>query len=386
MKNYELRITNYKKLCTVFLLIPFLIATREAFAAAPNLGIVPPIGLIRSGETVAVNIRVDSAGENINAAEGVLSYPVDRLRLVRISREESVFTLWTEEPAADTERGTITFTGGRPGGIVADNAALLTVYFEAYKSGEAVLAFDTNATALYKNDGEGTRIPILLQPITLAVTDSLVEGITLSSATHPTSDTWSRGGRIEVSWQVVAGAHYSYQLSNDSQSVPDDTPEATAGTVTYDNLSDGIYFFVIKERPEGGEWSSVTQRRFLLDATPPEPFTIVQPDPSAVSNAPIIAWTTTDATSGIARYDLTVNGSDPVPVQSPLTLDPSWLGKTLTITAVDAAGNTTTSTVQSTARQRNRGITQPLLFTGIAIMVLALFSGIAVSMRERRRQ
>ncbi len=371
---------------TTGLVVLFVLA-HIVHAATPNLVIVPPTGLIRSGETVALTLRVDSGGENINAVEGVLTYPVDRLRFVRVSREQSILTLWTEEPAADTRTGTVTFTGGRPGGIVADNAALFTVYFEAYKSGDTTLSFDASRSALYKHDGEGTKIPVSPAPVTMTVTDSLVEGIVLTSSTHPTADTWSRGGRIVVSWPVVPGALYSYDLSTDAEHLPDDAQEAIVGNVAYEALSDGIYFFVIKEHPDSGDWSAVAQRRFLLDATPPRPFVIEQPDPATVGGAQLIAWTTTDTTSGIARYDLTVNGSDPLPVRSPLMLDPAWLGKKLTITAVDAAGNMQAGTWEYNASSA-RGFPwrTVALFVGIVVVLAAVIAVVVLPRGPKLRK
>ncbi len=354
------------KIGIVSLFFTFLFSG-NVFAADPNLIIAPPIGLIRTGDTIAITIRVDSGGENMNAVEGALSYPADRLQFVRADLEQSILTLWTEEPAADTANGMITFTGGRPGGIVAENAALFTVYFEALESGDATLSFNTLRSALYEHDGNGTKIPISPTPATLTITDSLVEGILLRSSTHPTADSWSRGRRIDVTWSALPETMYSYNLSTDSQRVPDDAPESVVGNVVYESMPDGIYYFVIKDRPSGGSWSAVTQRRFLLDTTLPEPFTILQPDPSTVDGAEIIAWSTTDATSGIARYDLTINGSQSVPAQSPLTLDPAWIGKTITITAVDAAGN-----MQSATWEYREIETRGFSFRTIALAVGAL--------------
>lgn len=363
----------------------FRFVAGNVFAATPNLTIVPPIGLIRTGDTVAMTMRVDSGGENMNAVEGVLSYPTDRLRFVRADREQSIFPLWTEEPTADTAKGIITFTGGRPNGIVADNAALFTVYFEALEGGEAALSFDAQRSALYAHDGNGTKIPISPTSATFTITDSLVEGILLSSSTHPKTDSWSRGGRIDVAWSALSDAVYSYDVSADSQHVPDDAPESAVGKVVYESKPDGIYYFVIKVRPSGGNWSAITQRRFLLDALPPEPFLIVHPDPSTVDGADILTWSATDATSGIARYDLTVSGSQPVPVKSPLTLNPAWMGKTLTITAIDNAGNMQLAAWEYPKVAKQGLSFHTVLLVGGAFVVLAVLVTTLLLLWRRKR-
>lgn len=316
-----------------------ILPTATRAAERPAITLIGPVGLVRSGELLPIEVRIDSKGETINAVEASVRYSPAMFTVERVGREQSPLTLWPEEPTTDVQGGRVHFTGGRPGGFVAVNAVIATLYVRASVGGALAMAFDLERTAFYRNDGQGTRLAVESAPLSLVVADSLVQGITLTSPTHPSADSWSTQGTIVVQWTPKEGAVYSYSMGTDIAAVPDDVPETAVGEKRYGQLSDGVYYFFIKERPAEGVWSAVTQRRFLVDGTPPEPFAISRLDPKSVGGAALISWMAHDATSGINAYSLAVNSKHIVDIASPLVLQPSWRGKTLTITAYDQAGN-----------------------------------------------
>lgn len=316
-----------------------LITAQSAHAATAIVTLAGPAGMIRTGDVFPVEVRVDSNGAFINAVEATIQYSPAAVTIERVGREESPLTLWPEEPTIDTRAGTVRFTGGRPGGFLASHAVVATLYVRATGGSTAILTPDVAKTALYLNDGLGTRMAVDIVPSNLTITDSLVQGITLSSTTHPTTDFWSASGNIVVQWTPKEGATYSYILDTNIATVPDESPEPVVGERRYEQLADGVYYFTIKERNADGSWSAVMQRRFLIDSTPPEQFSITPLDPKTVSGAALISWAASDATSGIAAYTLKVNGRIEGAVTSPLALRPVWRGKTLTVTAKDQSGN-----------------------------------------------
>ncbi len=309
------------------------------WAATPLLHLIGPVGILRTGETVAVEVLLDSAGQEINAAEIHLQFDSKALRVEKVAREQSAFTLWPEEPRWDNESGEVTLIGGRPNGLVAVDGSVATVYFATLRSG--AVSVSTQDSRMHLNDGEGTAVALGGKEFSLHIFDPLVEVIVLRSSTHPTAEQWSKTHAVEVAWDIVPGGLYSYVFSQDSQAVPDDVPETIVGKVRYADLRDGVYYFTIKAKVSNAlAWSNVVQRRFLIDGTPPQPLELAEARP--MSGIVLLTWQAVDAVSGVARSTLAVNGTDQGEVLSPLTLRPEWRGQKLTITVKDQAGNTTT--------------------------------------------
>ncbi len=332
---------------TIGLLLGLLPLPVGAVASAnAAVRIVGPAGLVRAGETLTVELQLDSRGQRINAAEIGLRYPVDRLEVRYVGRENSIFMLWPAPPEWTTTSGLVTLSAGRPGGLFALNASVATVYFRVLQSGPASLTIDPNRTAVYLNDGQGTRVPVDPAQLDLNIASDLVPGIILISTTHPTPAYWSHGRTAHVGWSVEPETEYSYRFDPDAGAVPDDTPASQVGSVEYTGLADGAYYFTIKQRARGGPWSNLTQRRFLMDGTPPDPFQLELLPASALGGAQVLAWTAFDAASGVAGAALQVNGQSRVTVVSPTPTEPDWRGRVATVVVTDAAGNQTSASLR----------------------------------------
>lgn len=357
----------------MFIIMAWLLAGLRPMAAAttPELTLVGPAGLIRTGEQLVVELQLDSAGRQINAAELHLNYPPENLQLVRIGRELSAFNQWPEEPKWDAMAGTVTIIGGRPGGLIAHQAVLATLYFEVRQSGSA--SVQLRDSQIFLHDGRGTAADLPSATLELTPADPLIGGLVLRSTTHPTLDSWSRDGKIEVSWDLESGTLFSYLLSPDRLAGPDELPEQAADRASYANLADGVYYFSMRVRDDQ-DWSAVSQRRFLLDATPPEPFTI---QTIIVDNRSLLSWSTTDAMSGVAVYRLLLDGRDRGPITNPWPVSQKWRGHGVSIMAVDAAGNKQVTPL-TLARSR-------LPFGELGAILLALLIGWWLLYLNRRR-
>jgi hypothetical protein len=150
-----------------------------AAASAASLYLDPETGTYGPGDTFIVSIRLNTAGDCINAANVVLTYPAGSMRAVDFGKGGSIFSLWVTEPKLDTEKGTVTFAGGIPGGycgrIQGDPALTNTIGKVVFtvtdtSAGSADIRV-SGASALYLNDGLGTRVSAEAKPahITLVV-------------------------------------------------------------------------------------------------------------------------------------------------------------------------------------------------------------------------
>lgn len=306
-------------------------------AGEPTVRLIGPAGQIQAGTIIPVEIRLDTGGANINSAELNFRVTGEASDITHLGRESSIFTLWAETP---TINGTLArFVGGRPGGIVAVDAVVGTISIIARQAGPVTISLLPTTSGLYRHDGVGTKITIPPASVVIQVADDLVPRLAITSTTHVSETDWGRAGDIQIDWRVEPTEQFSYRLSNDIGTVPDDDLELSAGPLTYNGLDDGVWYFVIKRRLPGAPWSPVYQRRFLLDRTPPEAFSLIQPDPAAVAGRVILTWIAIDRTSGEVSYQGIVGGKKIGMVMSPLTLQPDWRGQTVQIVALDAAGN-----------------------------------------------
>lgn len=361
-----------------------LLTGPAALAAAPRVDFVGPVGDVHLGDTVAVEVRVDSGGQTINAAEITITYATDRLTADRVGREQSALTLWPEEPTIDATRGTIRLVGGRPGGFVAAPAVVATLYVRPRQAGPTTLSIDAPRSALYAHDGRGTKISVPAASLTFDVREATADELILTSRTHPEPTAWGRDGRINVHWSVVEGHQYSYRLSTDPLAVPDDVAEDTAGDVTYTGLADGVYVFTIKDRGPNGRWSSVRQRRFLLDQTPPSPFALSFLDGRTTDGRSRLSWLAFDETSGVDRAELRVNGRSPRTVTSSLLLESAWAGSILTVTVFDRAGNSRSASWRYPATNAS-GWRYPAWSVVIPIFLVVVVLLVAAAYRRRAR-
>ena len=140
------------KLSSVFLLsLAFFVAV-SVFAAEIRLDAHRLE--INSGEQLLVDIVIHSE-ESLNAIEGRLVFPADKLLVKEIRDGNSVINFWVEKPRIEAS-GVILFSGITPGGFSGTNNGIFSVVFEAKNTGVASVTLQ-NIKAL-KNDGLGTEL------------------------------------------------------------------------------------------------------------------------------------------------------------------------------------------------------------------------------------
>jgi hypothetical protein len=134
--------------------------------SAASLYLDPDRGTYGPGDTFIVSIRLNTDGDCINAANVALTYPAKTMRAVDFSKGGSIFTLWAVEPKFDTERGTVTFAAGVPGGYcgrIAGDPSLTNIIGKVVftvtdaSAQEAQIRVAANS-AVYLNDGQGTKV------------------------------------------------------------------------------------------------------------------------------------------------------------------------------------------------------------------------------------
>ncbi|MEX0931678.1 MAG: cohesin domain-containing protein [Candidatus Paceibacterota bacterium] len=342
-----------------------------AFAAA-NLNLNPNIITRGVGENFTVSLRVDGGGDQMNAVEASLSYDSSKLSVVNITKEGSVFTLWTTEPTFSNADGTITFGGGSPTPF-SGNATLAVVTFRPIAEGDAEVQF-TQGSVLAA-DGKGTDILGTLGSATYTITPEADEpeeepvsgtGTTprapaITSSTHSDPEGWYNKTVGEFEWVLPIDAVATRLLIG---TIPDATPtveyDPPIATKTLDDLEEGVWYFHVQIR-NGKGWGDITHRKIQIDVTPPLEFEVTVDEEGATSSTPTLLFSTTDELSGLSKYEIVIGGGETIEVPAEDITDGRYempeqdKGEyAVTVTAYDRAGNTSSSEVTVTVEEERQ--------------------------------
>jgi len=345
--------------------------TGEANAAV--LTINPGQKEFALGETFLAEVRLNSGQQVINAVEAVITYPTDMLEVVEVSQGGSFLTLWIQEPAVEKTAGIISLVGGIPDGSYVVDGKVVTITFRTKASGGVEVGFDQSSTSVRLNDGQGTETPLTF--ISGIYKISSASFIPIASPTHPDEDAWYRNKTFTVSWSIKQDASYSYALAVDSDEVPDDKGEPAEGIVTFPGLTDGVYYFILKEKISDQNWQIVGKRRVMIDSRSPLPIeAYISQESTLFEGKYFLIFSTVDKTSGIDHYDIIEDKELYGNASSPYVLKDQLRTKTITIKAFDRAGNSTGFSFSGISEDTS-SLSNPyilILIVGIVVMVFIL--------------
>jgi hypothetical protein len=316
------------------------------------------------------------------------------LSVVSVSKEGSIFSLWTTEPTFSNTAGTVTFGGGSPAPFTAQSN-LLNVTFRTLAVGSgaltvsnaSVLAADGRGTDVYKNGSSGTytvaagttppppatpTTPTTPKPTTPTPEDepdseeAIVFGDPprapeVGSPSFLDPEVWYKNTEGVFTWTLPFDVNVvAVELSTSSENQPDLNKDAVFDPpidefkVNRELLTDGIQYLSIKYKNQVG-WGAVLNRKIQIDTTSPENFVIDVRAANSTTGFPQLNFEAVDSTSGIDYYEMTIADKEPFKV----TPDEAKIGYllkeledgtyTIKVIAFDKAGNSRESTVLITA-------------------------------------
>jgi hypothetical protein len=388
MFNINISKTQIRKQSLFASLLILFFFTFSYFAEAATLELSPGTGSFSSGQTFTSSVRVQPAGQNINAVEATLKFDPALVSVVSIGKTGSAFSLWTVEPTFSNSAGTITFGGGSPAPFSAAST-LVTVTFRAVKDGSANVSFTT--ASILAADGRGTDVyqpsragvftiagaatptptptptpnPTPTPTPTPAGNNSTEEALIfgdpprapeIGSPAFLDPEVWYKNTDGLFSWTLPFDVNaVAIEISTSSANVPNLNkasiidPPVDEFRITKDLISDGIQYLSIRFKNQV-DWGVTLNRKLQIDTTPPEPFIIEVRNGTTPSDFPLLVFEATDKTSGIAFYELTIADREPFRVTPDeakigyLLLDLEDGTYTVKIVAHDKAGNIREST------------------------------------------
>lgn len=270
-----------------------------------TLYVGPATGSFSVGSTFTVSFYVDTGDQFINVVDAQILFPPDKLQVVSPSTGSSFINVWAIQPSYSNTDGTMSFRGAVPSpGVNTSNGLISTVTFRVKSVGSAAIRFGGTSKVLL-NDGLGTNILSESKSGVYSLVLPPPAGPLVSSPTHPAQTNWYSEATAVLRWADDGGAEgYSYMLSRDPVSSPDNIVDTTQRSITYQKLESGRQYFHIKAL-RGGVWGGVTHFAINVDTRPPAEFPIsIAPSARTAQRQPVITFLSTDAESGVDHYEI----------------------------------------------------------------------------------
>lgn len=354
-------------------------------ASAATLYLSPASGTYTIGKNFTVSVRVNTS-QAMNAADGVINFPTDKLTVVGLSKSGSIFNLWVQEPSYSNsgQLGNVRFEGVVLNPGFTGDGKILDITFAAKSKGIANVTFASGS--VLANDGQGTNIlsalnsgsytmqeassqnPEIVAPGSLPPRPSLKHYIKGSGGelvlfhTSENGIKWSNSSFAKLVWALPAGTTGLATLLNDD-------PESNSGTKsegffdskTFSVLEEGKHYFHIRFINNKGA-GPILHYPLFIDTVPPKSFSIKFANKTEDNNSTNystsnprlqITFSTSDDLSGVDHYELKIDNGEWVKADSFMTLSGIYVlpkqkpgMRTITARAFDKAGNFTDTASQ----------------------------------------
>ena len=356
---------NYMKVFLISCLFVFffaLFSVEPVRAEEASFYLSPASGNYKVGEDFSVTLFINTQGVFINASQAKIIFPPEKLKLINISKSDSIFTLWVQEPIFSNEKGEISFGGGLPSpGYIGEAGKIITIFFQGKTKGQAQVNLKNEV--ITANDPRGTNVFSFSQGgvysifpseevLPPPVSEKIPVAPRVTSPTHPDETKWYNNNSPKLQWGLTPDIiGVSTALNQQPIFNPASLPQGLFNSISFEGIEDGIWYFHIKLQNEAG-WGRITHFKIQIDTKPPHPFEITVDNEGDPSNPqPILYFETKDDTSGISHYEIKIGVGDTFKViraeSNPLRLPHQAPGiHKVLVRAADMAGNSTENTTE----------------------------------------
>jgi len=358
---------NKKKIKRFLIIVHFVFLTgilfsNPVYAQTASFYVSPAKGNYQVGDVFSIAVFISTEGQAINAAQTIIYFSSDKLDVLSVSKQNSIFSLWVQEPVFSNQKGTISFGGGLPSpGFSGRSGKIITISFKAKAEGEAKVWFGQEK--ILANDAWGTDIfsqslggVYFIGPEKEVPEKEIPEVVTqvpaiprVSSPTHPISSRWYSNSNPKFQWMIAEDIiGVSTAFNQEPIFDPGNVSTGVFSAQCFEQVEDGIWYFHVKLKNSAG-WGESAHFKVQIDTTPPHHFEIVIDNQGDFANpTPVLYFETKDDMSGVDYYKVEIGEGDSFKVTqvqiNPLHLSYQAPGiRDIEIAATDKAGNQTLS-------------------------------------------
>ncbi len=334
-------------------LFPFLVQAKSAY-----FYFAPSKGVYEVGKDLLLDVRFNTGGRTINAAEVVINFNPTKLKVAEIIKQNSVFDSWLPESGFYNNEGKIILRAGLPKGVLSTDSRFALIRFKIVGQGRTTVYFKSGA--LLEANGQATNILDELKPASFifepknSIPSSLKGQLlnkfsngppfapTIFSYTHPDEDLWFSNNSPELRWEIGTDiTAVSFSVDKIPINEPEKIYEPPVKEAKFDKLEDGIWYFHLRLKNKHG-WGETINRRIMIDTISPQNFEIKIKNNSDLTNpSPLISFKANDSLSGIDYYKIKIDNEPLIRLEKdeyiPKPLKPGY--HTVVVMAYDRAGN-----------------------------------------------
>lgn len=379
---------------------------------------------VKVGDSFNINVVVDPQGESLDTVRAVVSYPADKLKVIYFALN-NLYPNVAPGNFIDNNNGLLSQGGAIFGGQVSTSGTFGVITFEALAEGEATISA-TNSCRLISAGEEKIDLSSLGSAV-ITISKKFVEEvepaqspadieageeveipagqIIVQSSSHPDQEVWYNSNTVELTWEMAEGASeivsYVYDFDQDPETDPSSVLNKTEVSKTFENVQDGVSYFHIKARfadlpaeagkpaQAGQTFSDTIHYRIMIDTVEPN---VIMPATDeyeiAENESTELRFGTTDQTSGIDYYEVSIDAGDFKTQTSPYTLKGKDLGvgeHLIVVNVFDKAGNVTFGAVKMNVKAKE---VKPATFWskyGALLVLLVIIVVYLLFVRRKKR-
>lgn len=310
-------------------------------AMAATLTVASDTQSVNIGDQFSVNIKVDTEGKSVNAAQSTVKFSKDILEAVSADKTGSVFNFWLDDPFISNPSGTVSFTAGSTNGFSGKSLQVLKITFKVVGNGAADISLTNSAVT--NSDGSGSNIlsktngikigsgeaignipapaPSEVPAVVVTAPTQITRTATIASnlpakpvleiPLFPDPTAWySNSSNFLVAWKIPSDVS---AVSTQVDHNPFSSPTASEGlfdSKTFKAPDNGIWYLHVRYKNNMG-WGITAHYRIAIDMIPPAMFEIkvAEQNPTDVPN-PRINYAGGDQLSGIDHYSIRIDKED----------------------------------------------------------------------------